>query len=73
MRPERVLAAATSGAAELCGVAGRRGRLAPGLDADLLVVRGDVLDLPTLRRRIREVWQLGRRVVDNRDAVEDDA
>ncbi len=36
------LATATSGAAEVCGVGTRKGRLAPGYDADLLVVAGDL-------------------------------
>ena len=36
------LATATSGAAEACGVSARKGRLAPGYDADLLVVDGDL-------------------------------
>ncbi|MEU3844735.1 amidohydrolase family protein [Streptomyces sp. NPDC028635] len=35
------LATATSLAADACGVGDRKGRLRPGLDADLLVVRGD--------------------------------
>ncbi|HEU5417967.1 MAG TPA: amidohydrolase family protein [Streptosporangiaceae bacterium] len=45
------LATATSGAAEACGVGGRKGRLAPGHDADLLVVDGDLeADITVLRR-----------------------
>ena len=36
------LATATSGAAEVCGVGARKGRIAPGYDADLLVVVGDL-------------------------------
>lgn len=36
------LASATSGAAEACGLGGRKGRLAPGYDADLLMVQGDL-------------------------------
>jgi dihydroorotase-like cyclic amidohydrolase len=36
------LATATSGAAEACGLRARKGRLAPGYDADLLVVDGDL-------------------------------
>jgi imidazolonepropionase-like amidohydrolase len=39
---EEALAAGTSGAADACGVGDVTGRLAPGYDADLLVVRGDV-------------------------------
>jgi len=36
------LATATSSAAQACGVSARKGRLAPGYDADLLVVDGDL-------------------------------
>lgn len=70
MAPASALAAATGRAAELCGIADRTGRVAPGLDADLLVVRGDALELGTLGERIREVWQRGRLVVDNRSGEE---
>jgi imidazolonepropionase-like amidohydrolase len=45
------LATATSGAAEACGVSARKGRLAPGYDADLLVVDGDLeIDVTALHR-----------------------
>ncbi|WP_435824091.1 amidohydrolase family protein [Actinoplanes missouriensis] len=37
------LASATGPAARACGLADRTGRLAAGLDADLLLVRGDPL------------------------------
>jgi imidazolonepropionase-like amidohydrolase len=40
---EAALATATSLAADACGLAARKGRLRRGLDADLLVVRGDAL------------------------------
>ncbi|MFB9895189.1 metal-dependent hydrolase family protein [Planobispora takensis] len=46
-----VLTTATSAAAEACGVGGRKGRIRPGYDADLLVVDGD----PT-----RDVTAVGR-------------
>jgi imidazolonepropionase-like amidohydrolase len=39
---EQALAAATSRAADACGVGDRRGRLRRGFDADLLAVRGDL-------------------------------
>lgn len=42
------LAAATSLAADACGLHDRTGRLAPGLDADLLVVPGDLSQDVTL-------------------------
>ena len=45
------LATATSGAAETCGNGARKGRLAPGYDADLLVVDGQLeTDVTTLLR-----------------------
>jgi imidazolonepropionase-like amidohydrolase len=40
---EEALAAATSLAAEACGVGDRKGRLRPGYDADLVAVSGDLL------------------------------
>jgi imidazolonepropionase-like amidohydrolase len=44
------LASATSGAARACGIAGRTGRLRPGLRADLLLVGGDpARDITALR------------------------
>jgi imidazolonepropionase-like amidohydrolase len=39
---EQALAAATSLAADACGVGDRKGRLRPGYDADLLAVHGDL-------------------------------
>jgi imidazolonepropionase-like amidohydrolase len=45
------LASATKVAAQACGIADRKGRLHPGLDADLLVVHGDPLtDIGALER-----------------------
>ncbi|TQJ92431.1 imidazolonepropionase-like amidohydrolase [Streptomyces sp. SLBN-31] len=41
---DAALATATSLAADACGIAARKGRLRRGLDADLLVVRGDPLE-----------------------------
>ncbi|GAA3167602.1 amidohydrolase family protein [Blastococcus jejuensis] len=57
------LAAATSVAAVVCGLRDRTGRLAAGLDADLLAVGGDaVTDVPALRD-VRLVVSRGREVV----------
>ena len=48
---ERVLAAATSGGAELAGLANTAGLLRPGRPADLVAVAGDPrVDMATLRR-----------------------
>jgi imidazolonepropionase-like amidohydrolase len=61
MPPESAMAAATSSAADLL----RRpdlGRLRPGSRADVVVVRGGIDDLGTLRERVEQVWMDGHRV-----------
>jgi imidazolonepropionase-like amidohydrolase len=61
--PANVLTMATSEAASALGLAGITGRLAPGLRADLLVVKGDPLqDLAALTRPLG-VWADGRPVL----------
>ena len=57
------LAAGTSASARGCGLAGRTGRLAPGLDADLLAVDGDPLADIAALRDVRLVVSRGRAVV----------
>jgi imidazolonepropionase-like amidohydrolase len=53
----------TATAAEVCGVGDRKGRIAPGYDADLLAVPGDPLaDLAVLRRPVA-VFACGERIV----------
>ena len=54
--------AATTGAAESIGVGGQAGRLAPGRQADVLVVRGDPIREITALWQVLDVWQAGRRV-----------
>jgi imidazolonepropionase-like amidohydrolase len=61
MSPAAVLEATTRSAAQLMGVADRRGTIEPSKDADLVVVRGDPYDLATLAQRIDSVWLGGRR------------
>ncbi|MFP5377212.1 MAG: amidohydrolase family protein [Acidimicrobiia bacterium] len=52
----------TADAAGVCGIGSRTGRIAPGMDADLLVVRGDPLaDLGALHDVVA-VYHRGRRV-----------
>jgi len=51
---------ATSGAAESLGLADRIGRLAPGMEADLLAVEGDPLADITALRRVAFVMKGGR-------------
>jgi len=63
MEPAAVLAASTSAAAALLGVDDRLGTLEPGKLADLVMVRGDALDLGTLSERVESVWMEGRQVV----------
>jgi imidazolonepropionase-like amidohydrolase len=52
MTPEAALRAVTLNAAEIAGVADRVGSLAPGKDADLLILSGDPLELTTHIERI---------------------
>jgi imidazolonepropionase-like amidohydrolase len=59
MQPVAALRIATSTAAAACGLADRKGRLAPGFDADVLAVDGNPLaDLAALHR-IRAVFARG--------------
>jgi imidazolonepropionase-like amidohydrolase len=64
MRPAEALASATAVAARACGLEGRTGRLATGLEADILLVDGDpLLDITALQRP-RMVVSRGRRIGD---------
>jgi len=63
MTPREALRAVTSVAAEVCGLAGRKGRLAPGFDADMLVVAGDPLTNPAAIHDVQAVYAEGRKVV----------
>ena len=54
------LRAVTSVAAESCGLGSRKGRIAAGYDADLLVVRGDPLTDPADLRNIAAVFRAGK-------------
>jgi imidazolonepropionase-like amidohydrolase len=60
--PAAALASATSVAARACGLGERTGRLAVGLDADLLLVDGDPLTDVTSLQRPRVVVSRGREV-----------
>ncbi len=64
MPPAQVLAATTSSAAELMGLAGELGTIEPGKRADLVVVEGDPYDLAALRSSIAAVYQDGRLVAE---------
>jgi imidazolonepropionase-like amidohydrolase len=62
MSPLDALRAVTSVAAEVCGLANRKGRLAPGFDADLVAVAGDPLTNPAAVLDVQAVYLAGRRV-----------
>jgi imidazolonepropionase-like amidohydrolase len=59
VRPLDVLRAATTGGAELLGLAGRVGSLAPGKQADLIAVPGDPLADLTVLEHVRFVMKGG--------------
>lgn len=54
------LTAATSGAAELLGIGDRTGRLAPGYEADLIVLDGNPLEDPAVLQDVLLVMTDGR-------------
>jgi imidazolonepropionase-like amidohydrolase len=56
------LAASTSTAAQVCGLGERKGRLASGYDADLIVVAGDLACDVTGLRHVRQVVLRGQPV-----------
>ena len=68
LTPQQALVAATSAPAARFGIADR-GRIAPGLRADLVLVDGDPLDDITATRRIDTVWKNGARVERVRPAA----
>lgn len=57
--PAQALQAVTSVAAGVCGLAHRKGRLAPGYDADILAVDGNPLANPGAIHHIRAVYAAG--------------
>jgi imidazolonepropionase-like amidohydrolase len=52
----------TSAAADVIGLGHRKGRIAPGFDADILAVDGDPIADPAALHRIRAVWARGAAV-----------
>jgi imidazolonepropionase-like amidohydrolase len=58
------LRAITSVAAGVCGLGHRKGRIAPGFDADVLAVDGDPIADPGALHRIRAVYARGSAVPD---------
>lgn len=61
--PMEALRSATSLAAEACGLAGRKGRIAAGADADLLIVMGDPSTNPAAIHRVAGVFRAGEMAV----------
>jgi imidazolonepropionase-like amidohydrolase len=59
MTPAEALQASTSRAASACGLGHRKGRLAPGYDADILAIDGNPLQDPAALHRIRAVYVRG--------------
>ncbi|WP_189697755.1 metal-dependent hydrolase family protein [Streptomyces chromofuscus] len=60
--PLDALISATSLAAQLCRVEGRKGRITAGADADLLAVNGDPVKDPAALLDVRAVFRAGTRV-----------
>lgn len=68
LTPRQALVAATSAPAARFGIVDR-GRIAPGLRADLVLVDGNPLDDITATRRIHTVWKNGARVERTKPAA----
>lgn len=63
MTSVEAMRALTSVPARVLGLGDRKGRLAPGYDADLLAVTGDPLTDPAALTATAAVWKAGRRIV----------
>ena len=63
MSPAEILWAMTSRAAQTCGLGHRKGRIAPGFDADILAIDGNPLDDLAAIRRLRAVYADGQAVL----------
>ncbi|WP_129666401.1 amidohydrolase family protein [Phytoactinopolyspora endophytica] len=59
--PAEALGAVTSRAARVCGLGDRKGRIAPGFDADIIAVNGDPLRDPAAVLDVRAVFRMGQR------------
>ncbi|MFD6566785.1 amidohydrolase family protein [Micromonospora profundi] len=70
LSPTAALTAVTVRAAEACGLADRKGFVAPGMDADLLVVGSDPLADPAALHDVRAVFRNGIRVRGGRPRVD---
>jgi imidazolonepropionase-like amidohydrolase len=63
LSPAEILQAMTSRAAQACGLGHRKGRIAPGFDADILAIDGNPLDDLAAIRRLRAVYAAGQDVL----------
>jgi imidazolonepropionase-like amidohydrolase len=63
MSPAEVLWTLTSRSAQACGLGHRKGRIAPGFDADILAIDGNPLADPAAIRRLRAVYAGGQAVL----------
>ena len=64
MTPADALISITSVAAEVCGLATIKGRIAESYDADILAVEGNPITNPETIHRIRAVYSRGRLIAD---------
>jgi len=62
LSPAEILRAMTSRAAQACGLGHRKGRIAPGFDADIIAIDGNPLDDLAAIRRLRAVYAGGRAI-----------
>ena len=69
MAPVDALRSTTSTAAELLGLADELGTLEPGKRADIVLVKGDPLDVAALPAGIEGVYRDGHRVADGQRAA----
>jgi imidazolonepropionase-like amidohydrolase len=69
LTPAEALRAITSRAAAVIGLGDRKGRLAPGYDADVLVVDGDPLADPGALGRVRDVYVRGEALNSSRSTA----
>lgn len=60
--PAEILRAQTSLAARACGLGHRKGRIAPGFDADIIAIDGSPFDDLAAIRRLRAVYAGGREI-----------
>jgi imidazolonepropionase-like amidohydrolase len=63
LSPAEILWTMTSRAAQACGVGHRKGRIAPGFDADIIAIDGNPLEDLAAIRRLRAVYAGGRAVL----------